>query len=384
MASLRNVTRNDVLGSIALLDRLGERRFLELTGYKRSTVYRIRHLGVSYPSKAILGHAAGLTPADLFGGVAQVVPALQALGFQVLRNRRPCPDVSVLRTVKAIRFEGESLYHRRTPTLVAEPVAVFASGSNRPGEVRGMAAAGIDVGVAAPELNEAAIQELLKLDGTDVNVFVDSGAFGEVQFSQAAGGFEVVRPISPDDWAGILSLYRRLAQGLGCQAWLVAPDRVGSQVETLARLARYATELRELRELGARILVPMQAGALSLAAFAARVDEVLGFGDWTPAMPCKKAATEPHVVARFVEARRPAHVHLLGLGARNVRVNQYLTPFTDGRTSVSLDANWITANVGRKAGLRPYTAARDAAKAVLGLAATAATVAEVALLAILG
>ncbi len=381
MASLRTITRDNVLDTLGMIDAIGEARFLKASGYKPSTVYRIRHNGTSYPSKAVLGVAGLLTAADLFGGVAQVVPALQRLGFEVLRNGLRCPAMSVARTAKAIRFDDQA----KAVELVVEPAAIFASGSNRPGEVRGFAAAGIDVGVAAPEVNAEAEAALLALEGTDVQVFVDSGAFGEVSFNAELGGFEVVKPITPAAWDSILGLYRRLAKVLGSQVWVVAPDRVGDQDATLARLVTYREELRDIRELGARILVPMQAGSVSLETFAAQVDEVLGFTDWTPAMPCKKAATDPATVASFVKARRPSHVHLLGLGARNRRVNEYLAPFVGSLfTSVSLDANWITANVGRQGKVRRYTAARDAAKLALGLAASAATVAEVALLAVLG
>lgn len=377
MASLRNVTRDRVLAVLERIDQLGEARFLELTGYQASTVYRLRHGGRSYPSKAVVGEAAGLRPSELFGGVAQVVPALQRLGFVVLRNGRPCPAVGLQATAARVRFEDSTIYRQE---LAVEPAAVFASGTNRPGEVRGMAAAGIDVGVAAPELNAEAEAELLKLEGTDVQVFIDSGAFGEV--APGPAGLEVVRPMTAADWADILALYRRVAEVLGGQVWLVAPDRVGDQAVTLERLRRYSAEVRELRQLGARILVPLQGGQLELEAFAREVDDALGFTDWLPALPCKKAATSPEAVASFVEARRPAHVHLLGLGPRNRRIEAYVDAFTGpAAPSYSLDANWITANVGR-AGRRPrrYTAARDAAKAALGQGAAAAAVAELALL----
>ncbi len=120
----------------------------------------------------------------------------------------------------------------------------------------------------------------------------------------------------------------------------------------------------------------MQKGELSHAEFAAKVDQVLGFDSWVPAMPCKKAATTAEEVAAFVEARRPAHVHLLGLGLRNRDAADYVAPFAGTSTSVSLDSCWITANVGRnkrKDGTvktRRYTLARDIAHQVLTQAGT--------------
>ena len=58
----------------------------------------------------------------------------------------------------------------------------FVSGSNHAGEIRGLSLAGLNVGVAAPELNAAAERELGRLAGTGLKVFVDSGAFGEITF----------------------------------------------------------------------------------------------------------------------------------------------------------------------------------------------------------
>ena len=208
------------------------------------------------------------------------------------------------------------------------------------------------------------------MDG-DVLVFVDSGAFSEVRFSSELGGFEVVKEITDADWRERLALYRRLAESLGSSLFCVAPDQVGSQSTTLERLERYAPEVRELHELGARVLVAVQKGELSQVAFARRVDEILGFSSWVPALPCKKAATSSEEVATFVAVRAPAHVHLLGLGIRNRNVRAYLAPFAGSTTSVSLDSCWIAANVGREkrkdgsVRTRRYTHARDVAGRVL-------------------
>lgn len=261
------------------------------------------------------------------------------------------------------------------------PTAYFASGSNRVPEIRGLGKAGADVGVTVPRLSPAAEEEILRLAGSEVAIFVDSGAFSEVRFDADAGGFVIdpARHITHRQWKQILALYKRLGGVLRDQLWVVAPDRVGSQDETLLRLRRYAREIRELQDLGVQILVAMQKGDRSQAEFAALVDEALGFTDWLPALPCKKAATAPDEVRRFLDARRPPHVHLLGLGIRNRQAPQYMEAFArEGCTaSVSMDSCWIAANVGRQ-GRRPrrFTRARDRATAVLGDSANPFTVTE--------
>lgn len=114
----------------------------------------------------------------------------------------------------------------------------FASGSSRPADIRGFAAIGHAIGVAAPEVSANAEAELVALAGRGIPVFVDSGAFSEVTFG--AEGVTVVAPITDADWRERLALYRRLAVALGPDVYLVAPDRIADQEETIRRMARYA------------------------------------------------------------------------------------------------------------------------------------------------
>ena len=103
-----------------------------------------------------------------------------------------------------------------------------------------------------------------------------------------------------DNWSKVLGLYKRLASALGNQVWVVAPDCVGDQVETLRRLVDYRHEIAELILMGARVMVPMQRSDYrSQVEFAALVDEIIG-KKWVPAMPCKKAATSADEVREFV------------------------------------------------------------------------------------
>lgn len=372
MAGLSTLSRTDVLDAIRTCDTAGEAAFVRAHGFGPSRLYRVAYAGKTYPSKAIVGVAAELSPRAFFGGVAQVVPALQRLGFTVVKNGSPLAPVELIRAAKLAAFEGVATM----PELPAQVAAVFASGSNRPGEIRGFGNVGHDVGVAAPELNREAIDALKALAGTDVQVFVDSGAFSEVRFE--SDGPHVVKPLGPDHWRNVLDVYRELAVALGSQVWVVAPDMVGHQVETLERITRYREHLGDLANLGARVLVPMQLGALDQSAFACEVDALLPFA-WVPALPCKKAATLPEEVADFLADYPATHVHLLGCGARNRRLTEYLAA-VPAAVSVSLDANWITANVGRQGKPRRYTRARDAAWALLGKAASATNVAHLALL----
>jgi site-specific DNA-cytosine methylase len=190
----------------------------------------------------------------------------------------------------------------------------FMSGSNQPGEIRALADQGQHIGVAAPDLSKNAISELKKLKGRDVKVFVDSGAFSEVEFG--ATGPVVAKPISPAEWGKRLAKYKELAQELGDQLYVVAPDMVAHQGPTLERLTTYAAEMRELKKLGANVIIPLQQGELPPAAFLAKAQEVLGFKDVIAGIPSMKDAMPLEVIRTFATEAKPERVHLLGIGPR--------------------------------------------------------------------
>lgn len=264
-------------------------------------------------------------------------------------------------------------------------ISYFRSGSNRPADIRGLNAVGSAIGVAVRELSENA---LLELEAVDVELFVDSGAFGEVQFDAAAGGLVVVRPMTDADWRRIFAVYRRLGAAHGSRLSVVAPDRVGDQDETLVRLERYRAEILELAELGVRVLVAIQKGRLSQAAFDAEVTRVLGWDGYVRAMPCKKAATTPAEIAEFAAAVRPRAIHLLGMGPRNRKFAGAVASILEAAPfcRVTVDSNWISANVGR-GGSRPrlLTRCRDiAAQLIASGRSSIASVQELGIVLALG
>lgn len=374
-SELNSLTRNAVLGAIAECDELGTQAFLEKYGYGPSRRFQIRYQGKSFPMKAIMGVAAGLTHKQFFSGAEHLVKHVTRLGFQVREGRRVVTALGLLELARAKAAEARETFE--LPELPVEPTSFFASGTNRTGEIRGMASVGQDVGVVAPEIvgRAPAEAELHALAGTDINVFVDSGAFSEVEITK--DGIATVDPITPERWEKVFELYDRLAASLGPQAFLVAPDKIGDQEETLRRLETYRGRLAALAEKGARILVPVQKGALTQAQFAARVAELLNGIDWQPALPCKKSATTPEECGAFVRdfCKPGRHVHLLGLGPTNRNAAAYLAAFVGTGVTVSLDSCWINANVGRendgsdgksKRPARRYTIAQRIAKTALG------------------
>lgn len=238
-------------------------------------------------------------------------------------------------------------------------VLAFASGVNEAREIRGFSLARIPIGFSAGHVREEAKEELLR---SELPLFADSGAFSEV--AATPNGLCVIRPISRQQWSDRLSLYQCLAERHGCQLSLVVPDRVGDQEYTLELLVRYQTELRKLAATGARLLVPLQRGALTPKAFYRRACELVSLPLY-PAFPMKKAGMSPEQIHRFVEEVRPAHVHLLGLGYQRASakrlVRRLLTAFDE--ITVSLDSNRLRAVIGKARQLTTTEAAMHAAEA---------------------
>jgi hypothetical protein len=222
----------------------------------------------------------------------------------------------------------------------------YASGVNEAREIAGFALAGVPVGASASNLREAAIQGILHSQGP---VFLDSGAFSEVRFSPQAQRMEIVNRIAPREWRRRLDIYLRVARALGDRLSVVAPDCVGDQAETLKRLALYRPELQQLVGLGAKILIPLQVGALSHEEFYAEATAVAGV-PLVPAFTMKKAVTSEDDAARFLLNVRPERIHLLGMGPQNSRAPRVVEMI--GRcsplTEISMDSNRLRAVTGKK------------------------------------
>lgn len=244
-----------------------------------------------------------------------------------------------------------------TPAASATPAPLyFASGSNRTPEIAGLDRLGHAIGVAAPEVANKKAEAALFATKRSA-IFIDSGAFSEADFPKNAPPV-IVRPMTAAQWAAVLGLYLRAAKALGARVWLVAPDCVGDQAETLRRLARYAGAIRQCRELGANVIVPVQKGAMTQAAFDLECSRVLGFSDYVRGIPAKKKATTLEELAAFVAEARPARVHLLGMGLRNDNFADFAAAATAFGAVLTCDSNMIKGSAGKSNG-RDNHAAED-------------------------
>ena len=243
----------------------------------------------------------------------------------------------------------------------------FASGSNHAGEIKGFAGSGMNLGIAAPEVykqtktQKAAQQALRDLKGTGTLVFVDSGAFEEVGFK--GGRPYDKKPISDAEWKKRLNFYLDMAQALGDQVYLVAPDKIADQKATFSRLRKYMPLLDPvMRKRGKNrpnIIVPIQKGGLSMIEFDRKIRRILGDANFVRGIPMKKDATSlPELIAfvkelyRDKNVKKPVRLHLLGKGRLSNTPNwpDHIRPklqAIDPDMDVSLDSVRIRAIVGR-------------------------------------
>jgi 5-methylcytosine-specific restriction protein A len=86
--TLGDVTREGVIAAVEEFDRLGQPAFLKLTEFAPARAYFLQHGGKLYDSRAIIGHARGvstgvsLRPEDFSGGDKTVAQRLEARGFK--------------------------------------------------------------------------------------------------------------------------------------------------------------------------------------------------------------------------------------------------------------------------------------------------------------
>lgn len=250
----------------------------------------------------------------------------------------------------------------------------FISGASAPADIRGLTRVSVPLGISVPHLSRVALKLLCDRRSMPlIRLFVDSGAFSEVDRTGA-----VVDPIEPAEWIERVAVMYQLAAAFGPPApigdygprvWIVAPDKVGDQPETLGRLAAHADVMRACSALGARVVVPIQRGAMTAAAFDRAACEALGFDTFVRGIPGNKIAMPEHELEAFLRARRPSAVHLLGIGPRGDSFGPLtaLVRRVLGEVEVTCDSNALAASVGRTngrgGGTRPLTGWQDAFRA---------------------
>ncbi len=250
----------------------------------------------------------------------------------------------------------------------------FMSGLNDPGEVEGALRAGHWIGITASEIRPGLLEMIDQFAGSPSGLFVDSGAFGEVDFIP----YPVVNPdreIHPADWEKVFELYDwALQTWRPTRLYLVMPDRVGAQEHTLKLLERYSFRVAALAgrsENRVNLIVPVQKGKMSMGDFFKTECEILGLRNLPIAgIPMRKDATRPEELFAFAETLPffGCRIHLLGKGSAAHDYERIMSTLKAIRpqltiTSDSTHRRWIGTTNGPGGGPRIYTRESAAARA---------------------
>lgn len=213
-------------------------------------------------------------------------------------------------------------------------VATFRSGMSSLSDLRGAMEACAAVGVVAGNLTlpqkYVAIPHYLNQGG---KVFVDSGAFGSFQTGE------------PMDWERVLGAYECIAEGADKTGnlWVVSPDKIGDQAQTLALLAQWKTRVVGLIELGCHVIVPIQCGDLPGQAMIDAVADVLGTRSWVAGIPSNKEAMSVQECATLDHSA----FHILGRVQADQEQFDRVTALRKCNPDAVLtaDANWMRSRL---------------------------------------
>ncbi len=206
----------------------------------------------------------------------------------------------------------------------------FRSGMSAKSDLRGAIEAKVPLGVVAGLLTTAAMVLVIPryLDEGGA-VFVDSGAFAEKD-----SGIE-------PNWRDILFRYDTLANlaDRHDRLYLVAPDKVGDQAESIRRLTRYRDRVIALAKQGCQIIVPIQRGELPANEMLNVVRDILGGTPFIAGIPSNKDALPIEECA----AMRHHAFHILGRVEMNddqaarIAALRMLSP----AATITADATWL-------------------------------------------
>jgi len=253
-------------------------------------------------------------------------------------------------------------------TQAVQPPVYFASGATRSAEIAALGAAGQAVGVAVTELTKASVGALLDI-ASAVPVFVDSGAFSEVEFTATGPAWDAAKA---PNWPEVLGVYNRLASRWPAHApglFLVAPDRVADPAHTVKLWDRYAPELRALGAFApVRLIVPLQRGGKwdQAKMWNAASKELRG-ATLVAGIPSKKDATTIEELGAFLRAVRkspPNAFHFLGLapGAPGAQERLSMVREAYPRAEVYFDSVYLRGKVGNRHHPGPYMKTKDTAR----------------------
>lgn len=144
-------------------------------------------------------------------------------------------------------------------------ITYFMSGVHQEPVIEGLYSRDMNVGTNARIINLKQRLPLLRRMGKDQNyhgrIFVDSGAFGEIEFRKKNN-----QDFGDKEWKAIFDAYDKIVplfpKG---RVYIVAPDRIyfdgqtrSAEADTLARIKKYGKRVKALYDKGAKVIAAVQ------------------------------------------------------------------------------------------------------------------------------
>jgi hypothetical protein len=219
-----------------------------------------------------------------------------------------------------------------------ESLTIFASGLSRINDFRTYSRMGRACGILATDSSTAVLHALVEHNQRGLRAFIDNNAFGTFKQSIKKG---VPCAINFDD---VFNIYDKILSSVKKKnlVSLVAPDVVGDQEASLELLSKYRAKIRSFIDRGADVLIPLQAGALSLSGVYRRVCQLLGTNRWRASIPCNVKRIARREIFDFVSTCRPRRIHLLGV-ADHKKLYPLVKLILEAHssTNISADANHL-------------------------------------------
>lgn len=214
----------------------------------------------------------------------------------------------------------------------------FRSGMSRNADLRAAINSGVPVGVVAGELKF--LQKSITLP-TYLNrgnaVFVDSGAFTAFKTGEAP------------NFSMVLNTYHLIADTtllLGTtpdKLYVVSPDAVGDQVETMRLILHYKTELLALIDMGCKVIVPVQRGSIPGHSMLQQIKTILGTDRFVVGIPSCAAAMSVHECGTLNHHA----FHILGRVQKNAEQISRIAALrlNNHEPDITADANWLRSRI---------------------------------------
>lgn len=184
----------------------------------------------------------------------------------------------------------------------------FESGLTNITDLEGFIPTGLPVGIELHRASKRVIESVIDYANEGGKVFIDSGAF------------EAFRNGRTIDFTVTVNSYKNIASRVHpdkrSHLFMVAPDVLDDQIQTLLLQTEHKEGLKNLIDLGVNVLTPIQRGPRTFTQVYQYLKETLGTDKFSVSVPSNKFPWSWEELSEFVVRCKPKAIHFLGISHR--------------------------------------------------------------------